>query len=217
MAALGYQCLFLPILRRQLLFEICASSIPFGLYIGAIFASYPAKIVLLFIGNAAEHPIAIFVASPWGDRLLLPKGVKKVVDIDRFIERYEGFFIIILGEGVFRLIEGRYVPLEHPFSVPDLSQVIAPNGSTNYETLFWPQNFLKYRFLTLKITIALPEWESMGRLKLLSRLCCCIMSCTGYTSTPISLNTLCTPSVEPGGNPYYGKRRCKHEDYGNLE
>lgn len=106
LAALGYQCMFIPILRRQFLFEICTSSVPLGLYIGAIFSPYPGKIVLLFIANALEHPMAIFVASPWGDRLLLPKGVKKVVGIDRFVERYEGFFIIILGEGVFRLIDG---------------------------------------------------------------------------------------------------------------
>lgn len=96
MAALAYQSLFLPILRRQLLFEICASTVPFGLNIGAIFAHYPDKIVLIFIANAFEHPLAYLQASPLGERLLLPKGVKRLVDIDRFVERYEGFFIIIL-------------------------------------------------------------------------------------------------------------------------
>lgn len=105
-AALAYQCLFIPLLRRQLLFEFFGGAISFGLYIGAIYIGYPEKIALLVLVNAVEQPLAIFQASPLGERLLAPKGMKKVVDIDRYIERYEGFFIILLGEGVFRLIEG---------------------------------------------------------------------------------------------------------------
>jgi low temperature requirement protein LtrA len=32
--------------------------------------------------------------------------MKRNPDVDHWVERHEGFFIIILGEGVFRLIDG---------------------------------------------------------------------------------------------------------------
>jgi low temperature requirement protein LtrA len=85
---------------------LCSGIIPFGLYIGALYVPYPSKIALLVLVNVVEQPLAIFQASPFGERLLAPSGFKRTVNIDRYIERYEGFFIIILGEGVFRLIEG---------------------------------------------------------------------------------------------------------------
>jgi low temperature requirement protein LtrA len=105
LAAQLLQCVFVPFLRRQFLFRLVSSMVPGALWLTAIFTSYPTKLVFLALANAVEQPIDIYLASPLGDRLL-PDGWKKTPDVDHCVERYEGFFIIILGEGVFRLIEG---------------------------------------------------------------------------------------------------------------
>jgi low temperature requirement protein LtrA len=76
-----------------------------GLWIGAIFVSFPHKLIFLVLANVVEHPVGVFLASPTADRLLA-NNMKRRPDVDHCVERYEGFFIIILGEGVFRLIEG---------------------------------------------------------------------------------------------------------------
>lgn len=104
-AAYGLNTLFLPFLRRQFLFQLCFTMVTSGLWVGAIFTPFPGKLGLLIAANAIEHPVAIFLASPTADRLLTP-AYKRNLDIDHCVERHEGFFIIILGEGVFRLIVG---------------------------------------------------------------------------------------------------------------
>lgn len=76
-----------------------------ALWIAAIFVPYPGKIGLLVAANGVEHPVGIFLASPASDRLL-SGGWHRYFDIDHYVESVEGFFVIILGEGVFRLIEG---------------------------------------------------------------------------------------------------------------
>ena len=101
----GIQSIFLPFLRRLFLFKLAATIVPGAFWIAAMYTPYPGKIALLISANAVEHPVDFYLASPRGDRLL-PDGWKKTPDIDHCVERYEGFFIIILGEGVFRLIEG---------------------------------------------------------------------------------------------------------------
>ncbi|KAH6668738.1 bacterial low temperature requirement A protein-domain-containing protein [Halenospora varia] len=105
LAANLIQCIFIPFLRRKFIFSVCAITISTGLWVAAIYVSYPAKIALLILANAVEHPIDIFLASPTADRILTP-GWKRNPDTAHYVERHEGFFIIILGEGVFRLIEG---------------------------------------------------------------------------------------------------------------
>ena len=104
-AAYGLNTIFLPFLRRHFLFQLGATIITTGLWVGAIFTPYPGKVGLLIAANAIEHPVAVFLASPTADRLLT-KNLKRNPDVDHYVERYEGFFIIILGEGVFRLIAG---------------------------------------------------------------------------------------------------------------
>ncbi|TVY23425.1 hypothetical protein LHYA1_G008010 [Lachnellula hyalina] len=99
------QAFFIPFLRRQTLFRVFATISSSALWIAAIFVHYPAKIGFLIAANAIEHPVDIFLASPIADAWLTP-GWKRTPHIDHYIERHEGFFIIILGEGVFRLIEG---------------------------------------------------------------------------------------------------------------
>ncbi|TVY87012.1 hypothetical protein LAWI1_G008108 [Lachnellula willkommii] len=103
--AQGEGAFFTPFLRRQTLFKFCAMLFSSALWIAAIFVHYPAKIGLLIAANAIEHPVDIFLASPIADSWLTP-GWKRSTHIDHYVERHEGFFIIILGEGVFRLIEG---------------------------------------------------------------------------------------------------------------
>lgn len=105
MAAYGLHALFIPFLRRQFVFQLGFTLVTLGLWVGAIFAPYPGKIGLLIAANAIEHPVAVFLASPTADRLLTP-NYKRNPDIDHCVERHEGFFIIILGEGIFRLIQG---------------------------------------------------------------------------------------------------------------
>jgi len=100
------QAAFIPFLRRPLLFEICSGIVPISLWIGAIFTPYPGKLALLVLANAIEHPTFIIASSPIYERLVLPKGVTRSPNITRYVERYESFFIIILGEGIFRMIEG---------------------------------------------------------------------------------------------------------------
>jgi len=99
------QATFLPFLRRQVAFNFCALLISSGLWIAAIFVPYPGKIGLIVAAILTEYPVDIALKSPAAERYLTP-GWKKVPDIDHYVERHEGFFIIILGEGVFRLIEG---------------------------------------------------------------------------------------------------------------
>lgn len=105
LGAYGLQALFLPFLRKQLLFQAVLTLVTTGLWVAAIFVHFPHKIIFLVVANAVEHPVAVFLASPTADRLLTNK-MKRNPDVDHCVERHEGFFIIILGEGVFRLIEG---------------------------------------------------------------------------------------------------------------
>jgi low temperature requirement protein LtrA len=99
------QATFMPFLRRQFLFQLVSTILTSGLWIAAIYVPYPGKFGLLILANALEQPLAMINASPVGDKLL-SGGWKRSVNVDRYVERHEGFFIIILGEGVFRLIEG---------------------------------------------------------------------------------------------------------------
>jgi low temperature requirement protein LtrA len=102
-AAFGVHAIFLPFLRRLFYFQAAATIITVGIWIGAIFCPFPGKLALLIIANVIEQPIGTFLASPTADRLFT-KDMKRTPDVDHCVERYEGFFIIILGEGVFRLI-----------------------------------------------------------------------------------------------------------------
>jgi low temperature requirement protein LtrA len=99
------QAAFMPFLRRQFLFQLVSTVVIGGLWVAAIYVPYPGKFALLILANGLEQPISFYLASPLGDRLLTG-GWKRSVNVDRYVERHEGFFIIILGEGVFRLIEG---------------------------------------------------------------------------------------------------------------
>ena len=97
--------IYLPFIRRRVFFQVVTTTAIGGIWIAAIFVPYPGKIGLLVVANTLEQPIAGIMASPVGGRLLTG-GWEHCPDSDHHIERIEEFFIIILGEGVFRLIEG---------------------------------------------------------------------------------------------------------------
>lgn len=99
------QSIFMPFLWRQFIFQAVSSVLTSSLWIAAIFVPYPGTIALLIVANGLEQPLSFIFASPLGDKLL-SGGWKRTNNVDRYVERHEGFFIIILGEGVFRLIEG---------------------------------------------------------------------------------------------------------------
>lgn len=105
LVANGVQALFIPFLRRQFFFKLSTTFISGALWIAAIYVEYPGKIGVLVAANFIEHPVDIFLASPIADAYLTP-GWKRSIHIEHYVDRHEGFFIIILGEGVFRLIEG---------------------------------------------------------------------------------------------------------------
>jgi low temperature requirement protein LtrA len=105
LAAYAIQAISIPFLRRRVVFNFCALLISSGLWIATIYVPYPGKIGLIFSAIFTEYPVDIALRSPAVERYLTP-GWKRVTDIDNYVERHEGFFIIILGEGVFRLIEG---------------------------------------------------------------------------------------------------------------
>jgi len=90
--------LLIPFLRRQFLFEFCTTIGISALWIAAIWVPYPGKLGLLILGNI-EQPVALWSASPLGEKLLIPKGFKRKPDVERHIARYEGFFVVILGAG----------------------------------------------------------------------------------------------------------------------
>jgi hypothetical protein len=100
-----YSIFFIPELRRlfHLSFFLALPSV--GLYIACIFAKWPTKAGLLIPAILWDSVPAALIASPMGDRLL-QGNIKKAPDADHYVERLENFFIIILGNGVFILIQG---------------------------------------------------------------------------------------------------------------
>jgi low temperature requirement protein LtrA len=99
------QTIYMPFLRRQFAFQVFSTLVTGALWVAAIYVPYPGKIALLILANGIEQPLAAYFASPLGDKLVTG-GWKRTVNVERYIGRHEGFFTIILGEGVFRLIEG---------------------------------------------------------------------------------------------------------------
>lgn len=95
---------FLPGLRRQFMYRFVFSAIIAGLFIGSIYVEWPANSSLYIAAIVLEMALLSFSNSPIQDRLL--KGQhRKAPDPEHLIDRFESFFIIIVGEGVFLLIK----------------------------------------------------------------------------------------------------------------
>jgi len=68
--------IFVPILKREFLYETGTTLITAALWIGAIWTPYPTKIVLLALGNI-EIPVALLLATPYARNLLSRKVSRK--------------------------------------------------------------------------------------------------------------------------------------------
>ncbi|RDW92630.1 hypothetical protein BP5796_02024 [Coleophoma crateriformis] len=98
-----YLC-FLPSLRKQFMYRFFFSTLVGGLFVGAIYLKWPANSGLYIPAIVLEMASLSFTNSPMQDRLL--KGQhRKAPDPEHLVDRFEGFFILIVGEGVFLLIK----------------------------------------------------------------------------------------------------------------
>jgi len=95
---------FLPQLRTQYIIRSVGSIPIVALLIAGMFIVWPTSLALYFPAIALESLLQSMSTSPMQDTLL--KGqFRKAPDPEHLIERFESFFIIILGEGVFLLIK----------------------------------------------------------------------------------------------------------------
>jgi low temperature requirement protein LtrA len=71
----------------------------------AVFIPWPKQAALVLPAVLLENLVSAIIALPIGDWFL--RGApRKAVDTDNFAERLSGFFIIVLGEGVYDLVSG---------------------------------------------------------------------------------------------------------------
>ena len=92
-------------MRRQLLISAIIAIPGSALWIGALKVAWPSKVALMLPALLLESLATVLISLPAGDWFL--RGAPKMaLDPDNYIERLQGFFIIILGEGVFTLIQG---------------------------------------------------------------------------------------------------------------
>lgn len=97
--------IFIPKMRRQLLISVIIAIPSSVLWVGALKVAWPSKAALMLPALLLESLASALILLPAGDWFL--RGASKMaLDPDNYIERLQGFFIIILGEGVFTLIQG---------------------------------------------------------------------------------------------------------------
>jgi len=99
-----YSC-FIPSLRREVLVTFLISIPVAVLWGGAVWLDWPARGALVLPAVIFEGIVSAIIALPVGDWFL--RGApKKALDPDNFVDRLQGFFIIVVGEGVYALISG---------------------------------------------------------------------------------------------------------------
>jgi hypothetical protein len=97
--------IFIPSIRRELGLSVLVALPATGLWIGASRLSWPSRAALVLPALMLETLMPLIIALPLGDWLM--RGVpRKGNNPDSDIERLQGFFTIILGEGVYSLIVG---------------------------------------------------------------------------------------------------------------
>jgi low temperature requirement protein LtrA len=81
-------------------------ALPVGVLWGiAVSIPWPTQAALILPALLLECLVSAITALPVGDWFL--RGApRKAVDADNFVERLSGFFIIVLGEGVYDLVSG---------------------------------------------------------------------------------------------------------------
>lgn len=95
--------IWLPWLRRRFLVRLFFTVPIVGIWVGATLTTGWTQFGLIWAAVGYERAWAIFEASPIGDRLM-GDGVKAKHNWSHSIKRFENFFIITLGEGVFLLV-----------------------------------------------------------------------------------------------------------------
>jgi hypothetical protein len=101
----AYYCIFIPSMRREFLLTFLIS-IPVATMWGVSLAvTWPARAALILPAVLLEGTVSAIIALPLGDWFL--RGApKKALDPDNFVGRLQGFFIIVLEEGVYALVTG---------------------------------------------------------------------------------------------------------------
>jgi low temperature requirement protein LtrA len=98
-------CIFIPSMRREFLLTFLISIPVAALWGASVAVEWPARAALILPAVLFEGVVSAIIALPLGD-WFLHGAPKKALDPDNFVERLQGFFIIVLGEGVYALISG---------------------------------------------------------------------------------------------------------------
>jgi low temperature requirement protein LtrA len=76
-----------------------------SLWGAAAVVNWPSRAALILIALTLEGLASALLASPMGEWCL--RGApRKAIDADNLVDRLQGFFIIVLGEGVYAIIVG---------------------------------------------------------------------------------------------------------------
>ncbi|KAI9893596.1 MAG: hypothetical protein M1814_006392 [Vezdaea aestivalis] len=97
--------LAIPWLRKLVLAQWVLVLPTAALWIGGLFVSWPHQAGFLIAASLLDLILATILASPASD-ILLGKGYRIAHDEDHLIDRIGTFYVIILGAGVFLLING---------------------------------------------------------------------------------------------------------------
>jgi low temperature requirement protein LtrA len=101
----GFYCLFIPEARWEFTVTTIITLPVIGLWSAALALNWPKRAALILPALFFEVLASDILALPLGDWFL--RGApKKALDPDNLVDRLQGFFIIVLGEGVFGLVTG---------------------------------------------------------------------------------------------------------------
>lgn len=127
----AFYCVYIPSLRREFLLTFLISIPVAALWGASIAVAWPVQAALILPAVLFESVVASIITLPLGDWFL--RGApKKALDPDNFVDRLQGFFIIVLGEGVYALVSG------NDWGVGLSAQVVfAIEALIVYYSLFW--------------------------------------------------------------------------------
>lgn len=127
----GFYCIYIPSMRREFIITSIVS-IPVAVMWGASIAvAWPTRAALILPAVLLEGTVSAIIALPLGDWFL--RGApKKALGLAHFVDRFQGFFIIVLGEGVYALVAGN-----DPGVGLSAQTVFAIEALIVYFALFW--------------------------------------------------------------------------------
>ena len=127
----AFYSIFVPEIRPELRVIAIMTVLPYGLWIGSIWMSWPVKAALILPAIIIEnfHTNILSVAAVQRITRLIPR---KEINLEEFEDRLRDFFLIILGEGTARIIQGS--PLEYGITLQSASGVLA---LVLYHSLAW--------------------------------------------------------------------------------